>query len=675
MKTKKKIVDLRFLYLFIPLLLLEVFFRIAQFGKFDIFTSIRTVLYVLFESLFFCFIFTRFKTNKVYFIVGLILVIWHCGYTFAELIFKNFMGDWYSFGTVSDGATRIAQFAGIFLSSAKPVYYLCLIPILVYILLNIFVKIRKGDYPQIMPIACILSFLLIIPCMNLGSGSVSNLHVYATFNNKDVLVDKLGIQHFLFRDLTALAYKTPETIVIEKVDEEIEIIEKEKSRNIDDSLWKNIASQESNSNMQTIDSYLMAKQISQPNEMTGAFEGYNFIYFLVESGDYLMIDKELTPNLYKLYNDSIQFENHYTPLYSCATGESEFVSYNSLFPYENVCTPNYCQNVKYYNALPWLFKNEGYKSFGIHNWRDEWYERNDILNNMGIDTYYDIDNIWQDKTIQHTDGWQSDEMLIEQAWKHIEEFGDDKYMAMIISSVMHFPYDEYSYWGDYYLDRINEVHPDWGISFKRYMSKSMNFDEGIGYLLDKLEESGQLDHTVICMYCDHRPYWVDYDKLIEYTSWLTDRSEYSDFGDGGSEKIGIYNSPFIIYNSEFGKMVNRNYCSTLDHVPTIANLFNLKYDPRLYMGKDAFDSDSTVIFTNGDWLNQNGIYDASKEKFTPANGKSMPSTSYIERTNKQVQNQINISHLILDEDYFEKRKDICIAKYIEEETKNIEEED
>ena len=29
----------------------------------------------------------------------------------------------------------------------------------------------------------------------------------------------------------------------------------------------------------------------------------------------------------------------------------------------------------------------------------------------------------------------------------------------------------------------------------------------------------------------------------------------------------------------------------------------------------------------------------------------------------------------LDEDYFEKRKDICIAKYIEEETKNIEEED
>ena len=291
------------------------------------------------------------------------------------------MGDWYSFGTVSDGAARIAQFAGIFLSSAKLNYYLCLLPIPVYVLLNIFVKFKKGDYPQIMPIACIVSFLAIIPCMNLGSGSVSNLHVYATFNNKDVIVDKLGIQHFLFRDLTALGFKTPETIVIEKEEEEpIEIKEEEEiTRNIDDTLWKNIASEETNSNMQIIDSYLMSKSITKPNEMTGVFEGYNFIYFLVESGDYLMIDKELTPNLYELYSNSIQFDNHYTPLYSCATGESEFVSYNSIFPYVNTCTPNYVQDTPFYNALPWLFKNEGYKSFGIHNWRDEWYERNEIL--------------------------------------------------------------------------------------------------------------------------------------------------------------------------------------------------------------------------------------------------------------------------------------------------------
>ena len=661
---KKLKIDLRFLYLFIPLVLLETFFRIIQFTTIDFFTILRVVVFQLFFSLLISFLCTRFKNKKVYFIVGLIIVLWFSIYTFVELIFKNFMSDYYSFGTVSDGLTRISQYIILFLSNARLSYYLCLIPIVVYILLHIFVKFNGEGKFQLTLIICISSLLLLMGLIDLGSTNVSILHTYATFNNKDVLVDKLGITHFFFRDISALGFKAPEKIVIEQEQTEEVVIVEDKKRVIDDSVWKKLAGEETNANMQTIDNYLMNKAVTQPNDMTGVFEGYNFIYFLVESGDYFMIDKELTPNLYKLYSQGINFENHYTPLYSCGTGESEFVSYVSIFPYVNKCTPNYCLNDKFYNALPWLFKNEGYSTFAIHNWRDEWYERNTIMNNMGIDAYYDIDDIWQDKSIKHTNGWQSDEMLIEQAWKHISEF-DNNYMAMIISSTMHFPYDESSYWGDYYLDKITEVHPDWSIDYKRYMSKSMCFDEGIGYLLDKLKESGQLDNTVICMYCDHRPYWLDYDKVIDYTAWLNDRSDYKNFGDSDSERIGIYRSPFIVYNSQFGSMVNSNYCSTMDHVPTIANMFNLDYDPRLYIGKDVYDSNNTVIFTNGDWINENGIYDNSTGSFTPAKGKNMPNVSYIESVNKQVQNQINLSYLILDESYFEKRKDICIANYSE----------
>lgn len=658
---KKIKIDLRFLYLFIPLLLLEVFFRIVQLPTFDIFVVLRVIFFELFFSLLISFICTRFKTNKIYFIIGLIIVLWFSGYTFAELIFKNFMGDYYSFGTVSDGAARIAQFAGIFLSNAKLKYYLCLIPIPTYILLNIFVKFNAEGPYQIPCIGCISSFLILALLMNFGNGTTSILHTYATFSNKDVLVDKLGITHFFFRDVSALVFKAPEEIVIEdeNVDEPIIIVEK--SREIDDTLWKNIINTETNTNVQTIDNYLIKKQIAQPNDMTGVFEGYDFIYFLVESGDYLMIDKDLTPNLYKLYMNGITFDNHYTPLYSCGTGESEFVSYVSIFPYVNTCTPNYMQDTPFYNALPYLFKNEGYTTFGIHNWRDEWYDRNKILNNMGIDTYYDIDDIWQDKTIKHTNGWQSDSMLIEQAYKHIKEI-DGNYMAMIITSTMHFPYDESSYWGDYYVDEIKEVHPDWDIDYCRYMSKTMDFDKGIGYLLDELKKSGKLDTTVLSLYCDHRPYWLDYDKVIEYTSWINDRSEYKEFGDSGDERVGIYRSPFIIYNSKFGNLVNNNYCSTMDHVPTLANMFNLKYDPRLYIGKDTFSSGNTVIFTNGDWINETGIYDASTGKFVPKKGTAMPADSYVDSINKQVQNQINISYLILDESYFEVRKDICIPK-------------
>ena len=660
---KKKKFDFRFLYLYIPLVWLEVTFRIVQFHSIDIFTLIRVLLFELAFSVLICFISTRFKSKKVYFIAGLIIVIWFSVYCFLELIFKNFMGDYYSFGTVGDGLTRIAQFAVLFISNAKWPYYFCLLPIVIYILLDKFVRFPNEGLYQIPLIIGISSFLLLIPCMNLGSGSVSNLHIYATFGNKDVLVDKLGMTHFFFRDIVALGFKAPETIVIEQEQQGEVIIEEDNNRIINDTLWKNIASNETNSNMSTIDQYLMNKSVTQPNDYTGKFEGKNFIYFLVESGDYLMIDKELTPTLYKMYSQGSTFYNHYTPLYSCATGESEFVSYASIFPYTDVCTPNYVESDYFYESLPWLFKNEGYTTIGFHNWRDEWYERNNILKHVGIDSYYDIDALMaEDPSLSLINGWQSDLMLVEHAWDHIKDINGN-YFAMIISSTMHFPYNEYSYLGDANLEQVSAVHPDWSIDQQRYMSKCIDFDKSLEYLINQLIATDTLDDTVICMYADHRPYWLDYDKVIADTAWLNDRSIYSTFGDSGEEKIGIYKSPFIIYNAATKADVNYNYCSTLDHVPTIANLFNLKYDPRLYIGKDIYSGNNNVIFTNGDWLNENGIYDASKETFTLAPGVNSVPDDYVANTNKQVQNQINISYLIMDEMYFEKRKDICYPKY------------
>ena len=650
---KKLKFDLRFLYLFIPLFLLELLFHLVQFHTFDIFSLLRVFLFTSFFSLLIALIGRLFKKPKIYFIIGLIVMIWFCAYSFVELIFKNFMGDFYSFGTVGDGALRIAQYAVIFLSAAKLPYYLCFIPLIVYILLHRFVKFNEKGQFQLPAIFCILSFLLLIPIMDLGSGTSSILKTYGTFSNKTIIIDKFGIEHFFFRDLSALVYKTPDTIeiqeeVIEEPVEPVETIENKK-RVINDSEWKNIAQSEVNANMQTIDKYLMNRQITQTNEKTGMFEDYNFIYFMVEAGDYLMIDEKLTPTLYKMYSQGIHFSNHYTPIYSCATGESELVSYLSIFPYVNVCTPNYIAGIDYYEALPYMFKNKGYETFALHNWRDEFYERNTILPAIGFDAYYDIDAIWQDKSIEHTNGWQSDKMLIEQAIKHMEE-ADGKFFCDIITSCMHFPYDEPSYWGDYYVDQINEVHPDWSIEFKRYMSKCMNFDDGLKTLLDYLESSGKADNTVICIYPDHRPYWMDYDQVMEATRYMDPLR----FGENG-----IYRSPFIIYNKNVEPEINENYCSTLDHAPTIANLFNLNYDPRLFMGTDAFNGDNVVILANGNWICSSGYYDATNEKFIPNDPEAEIDENFVKRTTASVQNTIKISYLIMDEDYFAKRRSIC----------------
>ena len=510
---KKTRFDIRFLYLFIPMLLLELIFHFVQFHTIDIFTFIRIFLFISFKSFLISIICTRFKNEKVYYICGLVIMIWFCFYSFVELIFKNFMGDFYSFGTVSDGATRIAQYALIFLSNAKLPYYLCFLPLIVYILLHKFVKFNSHGPIQLPLIFCILSFLLLVPCMDLGSGVNSILNVYGTFSNKTIIIDKCGIQHFFFRDLTALVYKAPDKVTIVDNGPDEVIYNEKMMRTIDDTSWKSIAQSEENSNMQTIDNYLLSKSVTQPNEKTGAFEDYNFIYFMVEAMDYLAIDKDLTPTLYKMYTEGYSFYNHYTPLYSCATGESEFVSYTSIFPYSNYCTPNYVCNNRFYEALPYLFKNKGYTTFALHNWRDEFYDRNRLLLNLGFDYYIDIDDIWQDRTIRHTTGWQSDTMLIEQALKEIDRT-EGNFFCDIITSVMHFPYNDNSYWGDYYLSEVRQAHPDWSIDYQRYLSKCMDFDNGLKVLLDYLEENGLSDNTIICIYPDHRPYWLDSDVVI-----------------------------------------------------------------------------------------------------------------------------------------------------------------
>lgn len=649
---KKYKLDSRFLYLFLPLLYLEIVFHFIQFKKIDLFSFFRIIFFLLFLSIIITFTCTRFKNNNVFNIVGCITVVLFSCYSFVELIFKNYMGDFYSVGTVSDGAGRIAQYVFVFLSNARPSYYLCLLAIIIYFLLKRFIKFNdKGPF-QLPLIISISSLLIMIFIMNLGSGVNSIVKVYGTFSNKDLIIDKTGIIHFLFRDLSALVYKAPDTIVIseEEIEDSTPVIE-EKKREINDNNWKHTIENETNDNMKTIDNFLIKKSIAQPNDKTGEFEGYNFIYFMVEALDYLSIDKDLTPTLYKMYQEGYTFFNHYTPLYSCATGESEFVSYTSIFPYINVCTPNDTAGDKFYHALPYLFKNKGYETFALHNWRDEFYERNLILPAMGFDNFYDIDDIWQDSTVMHTDGWQSDKTLIEQAIKHIDETSG-RFFCNIITSVMHFPYDEPSYWGDHYLEQISEVHPDWYIDYKRYLSKCMDFDSGLKLLLDYLEENNLADNTVICIYPDHRPYWLDYDTVMSYTNWINPRNgEY-----------GIYRSPFIIYNKNLQANVNYNYCSTLDHVPTIANLFKLDYDPRLYMGSDAYASSNTVIFPNGNWLNENGTYYATYEEFSPNENINVDET-YISKINNSVQNTIKISYLIFDEKYFEKRKSICYPRY------------
>ena len=69
-------------------------------------------------------------------------------------------------------------------------------------------------------------------------------------------------------------------------------------------------------------------------------------------------------------------------------------------------------------------------------------------------------------------------------------------MTMYITSSTHFPYNtDWDVLGNKYLDEINKVHPDYPEDVKHYISKAMELDKGMEYLLETLEEAGKLDNT------------------------------------------------------------------------------------------------------------------------------------------------------------------------------------
>ena len=226
--------------------------------------------------------------------------------------------------------------------------------------------------------------------------------------------------------------------------------------------------------------------------------------------------------------------------------------------------------------------------------------------------------------------------------------GEEKFMTMYITSSTHFPYDADDELGNRYLSEINQVHPEYPEMVKHYISKAMELDKGLEYLIQRLKDAGIYEDTAIVFFADHHPLNMPISYIYDYTTWC-DRTE------GMNE----FRSPFCIYCPDvLGSETFTGVTGTYDILPTILNLYNMDYDPRLYLGTDYFsDEENIVYFPDGDWATDKGIYYSAYEEFEPNEGVSVDS-SYVSSVTNKVNNAFNISYLIYITDYFRYRHDI-----------------
>ena len=105
-------------------------------------------------------------------------------------------------------------------------------------------------------------------------------------------------------------------------------------------------------------------------------------------------------------------------------------------------------------------------------------------------------------------------------------------------------------------------------------------------------------------------------------------------------------------------------CSAVDIVPTLSNLFGLKYDSRLLSGRDVLDQDYDPADAYGSiplvilptaagnsWATAAGVYESSTRTFTANPGVTVPE-GYVNAINDRVSLQYYYAELLVTYDYY-----------------------
>jgi lipoteichoic acid synthase len=638
-----------FMTSFVAFFLVELLFRIMSNQPLFSFGFIRLLMFTTVSALIMSVLLSYLPEKLSN--IGLLTVVWFFSiYSLAQLGFKNYLGNYFSWSIIKNTVGGVAGYAGDFLKYLKPSYFLIIVPAVLLTLMIIsklfVIPKRKPHWPVW---AATLILTVALHFVSVGSLYLFNnktaLHkaysLYDTPVLSELAITEIGLGTFMWRDLT-LVFKDVEDEIIVNPDPDIKPID-DKSRKTKTELWETLAAAETNSRIKKIDEYLLSKPVTPRNDYTGTFEGKNLIYVMVEAMDLVAIDEKLTPTLYRLTQEGWYFDNYYAPVASCATGESEFMSMVSLIPSTTVCTPNSYYKNDFSPALMNLFKNAGYSTNSYHSYSDKFYPRSELHQNYGSSKFYNNDELDIKKLL----GWPSDINLFDESLKLILK-QEKPFMSFIITAAMHLPYDIDSTLGNRYLAEVKAVYPDYPIEIQRYISKSIDFDKAVEKMINTLDDAGELDNTVLIFFADHHPLRMNASYFINATQQVDRR-----------KGLNIDLSPLIIYNTKLTPDVHRMPANTMDLAPTIANLFDLEFDPRLYMGVDVFSSvKNVVIFTNGSWKTALGEYSAPKGKFTPYFEDYTYTSDEIAEINQFVRNQFAVSEEIYKTDYFKHRLEI-----------------
>jgi len=364
-----------------------------------------------------------------------------------------------------------------------------------------------------------------------------------------------------------------------------------------------------------IKAYLNSKHDDITTPYEGLLENQNVIMIMLESVQPFALDQYLTPNLYRLRNEGIYFDKAVS---RNKTNLSEFIGMTGSYPLTKALSPSSVD----YDFSSWSLVSllpDNYVTTYVHNNEKTYYERGELMPQVGFDNAYFFDDIYPGEDIYDWGDWIMDSEFMEEVIQYI--IPDDAvnhnlpFYSWWTTLSTHGPYGESEVTAKklapYYA--IIEDAKAKGLwqnpllgdedehAYEAYIAATMDLDASIGMLIKKLEDKGILDETTIVLYGDHNCYYYNLYKDVY-------KVEESDF-----DNAQMYAEPLIVYSQRLSQQykvrnglaqtdaaISHVYASPYNIVPTLLDLLGLEYNPNLYV--------ATSLFYEGEDYNKKNVF-------------------------------------------------------------------
>ncbi len=622
----------------------EVIFKITA-GCLWSWNLINNFLFIIAMALVCKFVTSLFsdKINKI--LMCLIIFIISLFYI-VQIVMNNIFNFYFDFSLLG-AFDQIVNFSkdSLKLIFNNSIYILIiLVPVIFVAIFSRRIKTRQIPLPKILAFIPLSlgAYGLFLLSLNINKNDdYSAYNLFYNVHNNELSLKRLGVAHTMFIDLARYidGYNTKvDFTILDNENESIEAgeeIPEEYDYNILDIDFDKLIN-ESTGTIKKMHEYFKNNSGTMKNKYTDMFEGKNLILFMAESFNEMAVDKNLTPTLYKLVNSGFVFSNFYTPTISSTIG-GEFQELTGLVASAGFLAPWKSGENSYPFGIANMFKKSGYNTFAYHNHTYTFQNRNIYLASLGFTNYLGCGN-GLEKRINCNSWPESDIELIDST---VNDYinSDKPFFTYYVTVSGH---GGYTWDGSEISLKNRDLVADLNYTenAKAYIASQIELDRALELLIQRLEESGKLDDTVIALVGDHYPYLLPKEDINSITK------SSKDF------EVEIDHSNFILWNSNMSTIKIDKVGSQIDVLPTIYNVFGLDYDSRLIVGKDILStSPGLVIFGNGSWVSDYGTYFSAENKFVSKDGKVVPE-GYVSKINEIVNNKIIISGLIMTENYY-----------------------